>query len=678
MDFEDIANLVNRVAIERKGRPLKDVERIVLKGAWENQTYSKMAALSVGYTEDYLKKDVGPKLWRLLSDIIGQQGVKVTKRNIQNVLQHWAIQESPSASPPSTVPVALAQSPPEVTVQPPTNALMVWPSPRLDGGDFCGRQQDLADLTRWIQSEGCRLLVLWGFQGVGKTALAAKLAAQLRATVELCGYLKLPPDTTSDDVLTTLTTWLAQSTDQPAPPRANPDWIIEQLGQRRCLLIVDQVEHLFADQQLAGIYRPDTETMQGFLRQVAELNHRSCVLWVSREKPVDLSLLQGGRVHEHHLDDLPLAEAKTLLSQCGQFNASAADWQTLEHRYGSNPLLLKSLASTIREVYQRQVGPFLAEPELTIPRALRRGLEQTLGRLSPGELDILYWLALAYEPVPLSGLSEAIRPAPSAAVVQSLLGRSLCHAVASRSEAATRLSLKPMVRAIVLDQLLPMLVAELQAERFGLLHRMPLINMAAGEVVQHQQRQAILDPLVAAVRELCPSEPAMAEKFSRLHQTLRQTCQGHPGYGPGNFIHLCQQLDISISGVDFSGLTIWHGDLRQISLQGANFSQAQFADTAFATALGRNPVAAVSQSGHYLATGDQEGRLLLWECQRGKLQRVLDVGGSQAIHALAFNPQEDMVAVGTESGQIWLWPISTLYQADGLFGHGASVRATGF
>ena len=56
MEFEHIANLVNRVAIERKGRPLKDVERLVLKGSWHHQTYSTMAERAGGYTEDYLKK----------------------------------------------------------------------------------------------------------------------------------------------------------------------------------------------------------------------------------------------------------------------------------------------------------------------------------------------------------------------------------------------------------------------------------------------------------------------------------------------------------------------------------------------------------------------------------------------------------------------------------------------
>ncbi|MGB6013883.1 MAG: hypothetical protein WBG32_04065, partial [Nodosilinea sp.] len=94
MDFEEIVVLINHVAVERKGRPLKDVERLVLKGSWENKTYSAMATPTAGYTEDYLKKDVGPKLWQLLTDLIATdlRGMRVTKRNLQNVLQTWAVQ----------------------------------------------------------------------------------------------------------------------------------------------------------------------------------------------------------------------------------------------------------------------------------------------------------------------------------------------------------------------------------------------------------------------------------------------------------------------------------------------------------------------------------------------------------------------------------------------------------
>ncbi|WP_242052228.1 formylglycine-generating enzyme family protein [Phormidium sp. FACHB-1136] len=90
MEFDEIVERINKAALEKYGRSLVDVERLVLKSAWENKTYAAMTEQAVGYSEHYLKIDVGPNLWRLLTDLVDTPGVRVTKRNIQNVLQTWA------------------------------------------------------------------------------------------------------------------------------------------------------------------------------------------------------------------------------------------------------------------------------------------------------------------------------------------------------------------------------------------------------------------------------------------------------------------------------------------------------------------------------------------------------------------------------------------------------------
>ncbi len=66
------------------------------------------------------------------------------------------------------------------------------PQRREDWGEapdvsiFYGRYEDLVTLTQWLITDRCRLIALLGMGGIGKTALATKLARQ---TVKHFDYL---------------------------------------------------------------------------------------------------------------------------------------------------------------------------------------------------------------------------------------------------------------------------------------------------------------------------------------------------------------------------------------------------------------------------------------------------------------------------------------------------------
>ncbi|PSN12115.1 hypothetical protein C7293_21525 [filamentous cyanobacterium CCT1] len=680
MDFEEIAVLINQAAVERKGRPLKDVERLVLKGSWENKTYSAMATPTVGYTEDYLKKDVGPKLWQFLTDLVDtdRRGIRVTKRNIQNVLQTWAAQglvEPPKADevPPSS---------PEPSAAPAANppVLVVRDSPRIDLADGGGRDAELAQIERWILAERCRTVVLWGLPGVGKTTLAAAIAAAIGPQVDQCGYLALPPDITDEVGLASILHWLDPGALN-LSPQAAVDWVLDQLEQRQVLLILDDMEQLFETQQLLGTYRANTKALQRLFYQGAERHHQSCLVWVSREKPADLSQVQGPRVQECALGELVAEAVRPLLQPAAAPGTGPEAWTDLVDRYGSHPLVLRGIGAILRDMYQGQPKSLLQAHDLVVPMVVQRTFTQALERLLAEEWAILYGLALAQEPMARDDLIAILQPAPEDGVVQSVLGRGWVVSLPVDG-GGLMLSLRPIVQTLVLERLHQELVAELEAESLGWLQRLPLITMTAREVVQERQRAAMLMPLSDELRRRYPTEGALAAKGDRLLKAL-SSLANQPGYGASNLIHLCHYLGLGLSGADFSQLAICQGDLRQVSLQGANFSQAQFSDTAFATALGRDPVAAFSPASapdhhRYLATGDHEGRLLLWDLRRGKLVWMFDEDQSRGVRSLAFSPQGDLLAVGTETGQIWLWPVGTTYQTDVLNRHQVAVGALAF
>ena len=80
--FEVALKIVDAAVFTETARPLKNIEVEVLKGAWLGKTYDQIAVES-GYAPEYIKHDVGPKLWQILSASFGK---KVSKTNLIAVI----------------------------------------------------------------------------------------------------------------------------------------------------------------------------------------------------------------------------------------------------------------------------------------------------------------------------------------------------------------------------------------------------------------------------------------------------------------------------------------------------------------------------------------------------------------------------------------------------------------
>ncbi len=97
---------------------LSDVQEIIFRQAWEGQTYPDIAE-SCGYDANYIK-DVGSKLWKLLSQTFGEE---VTKSNFRSVLRRQCLrpalptQNSVLSEKLQTVPPVLRQSQPTSRVK---------------------------------------------------------------------------------------------------------------------------------------------------------------------------------------------------------------------------------------------------------------------------------------------------------------------------------------------------------------------------------------------------------------------------------------------------------------------------------------------------------------------------------------------------------------------------------
>lgn len=94
--WEKAKQVVDRVVFKQLGEHLRDVEIDVIQASWEGLTYEKMAEryyLSV----NYLRGDVGHKLWQKLSEALGEE---VTKSNFKGALERvWKIEGASVTTP---------------------------------------------------------------------------------------------------------------------------------------------------------------------------------------------------------------------------------------------------------------------------------------------------------------------------------------------------------------------------------------------------------------------------------------------------------------------------------------------------------------------------------------------------------------------------------------------------
>jgi len=93
MTIEDALNIVDSI-LEHKS--LSTIQEAIFRQTWEGKTYSEIAE-KAGYDAAYIR-DVGYKLWQLLSEAFGD---RVTKNNLQVVLRRYSnrsVQANPNGN----------------------------------------------------------------------------------------------------------------------------------------------------------------------------------------------------------------------------------------------------------------------------------------------------------------------------------------------------------------------------------------------------------------------------------------------------------------------------------------------------------------------------------------------------------------------------------------------------
>ena len=674
MDFDTALQLVNDAMSATFSRQLNDVELILFKGVWQGQTYSDIAKES-GYAPSYLGRLVGPKFWQNLSQALGQ---KVSKTSFRAAIEQRYAQSAqlPSSHEPpqQTKPEQLQPSEPlaipTAAIAPPkTNETSKHPS--ADWGEapdvslFYGRVEELATLHQWIITERCRLVALLGMGGIGKSVLSVKLAEQTQEAFDRIIWRTLRNAPTLEDLLRDIVPFV--SNQQETDPSART--LLKCLRQSRCLMVFDNLETILQAGSQAGYFRPGYEDYGELLRLLGETSHPSCVVLTSREKPAVVSTFEGVGMG---VRSLPLSGsleiALALINEKG-LEGTPAQKETLCQQYSCSPLALKIATSSIQELFEGNIGQFLQE-ETIVFNGVRRLLEQQFERLSELEHGIMYWLAINRDWTAVAELGADMVPTvPRVKLLESLESLSWRSLIEKQGG---RYIQQPVVMEYVTERLTEQVANELLTQTFDRLTHHALLKTTIKDFVRTSQCRLILEPILHSLNLQLGSISGTTQQLQTTLDTLRSDAAYRSSYGGGNVLNLCRQLQLDITGYDFSQLAIWQAYLQDVKLHHVNFTQAEFAQTTFKQTFSGVLATTFSADGQVLATGDSNGDVRLWQVADGQPLQTLQ-GHSDWVRTVAFNPEGTLLASGSDEYTIFLWDLKTGQHLRTFADHGGRI-----
>ncbi|MDZ8027281.1 MAG: NB-ARC domain-containing protein [Nostoc sp. DedQUE11] len=564
---------------------------------------------------------------------------------------------------------------------------------RLDWGEaifasvFYGRTEELSTLEQWILDEECRLVAVLGIGGIGKTSLSVKFAQQIQENFEYVIWRSLREAPPVKIILSNLIQFLSdeQETEANLPESFSErlSRLLDYLQNNRCLLILDNAESILRSGSRAGVYREGYEEYGELLRRVGEATHQSCLLLTSREKPKEVALLEGETlpVRSLPLTGLKVAEGQEILKLKG-LSAAEDQWKIMIERYAGNPLALKIVATTIQDIFDGNVTEFLQQ-DTAVFGDIRDVLEQQFERLSDLEKDIMYWLAINRESITLKELREDIAspipPAKLVEAVESLWRRSLIEKAtpALIEKTASLFTLQPVVMEYVTTSLIEQVCEEILTENIDLFRRHTLMKATGKDYVKDTQIRLIIKPLINGLLNILRSKKNIENQLTKILIILRTESPLEPGYTAGNIFNVLSHLETDLSSYDFSYLTVWQADLRNVNLHNTSFAYANLAKSVFVETFGGIFSVSFSPSGKLLGTGDTNGEIRLYHVVNGQ-QLLTCQGHTGWVWSIAFSHDGRILASGSNDQTVKLWDTTTGQCLKTLQGHSAGVRSVAF
>ncbi|MBU7584849.1 MAG: NACHT domain-containing protein [Nostoc sp. TH1S01] len=432
-----------------KGKALTPVEKKFLRGLLCGCSPAEIASIvyqsrSSSTVRVYLSNGLYKYIEEMLSNVSGYS-VKVKNwSRVTYLLEKAGYKKIRFQLPAAIIPRQTQKTQETDLVKIRSTSIQDW-GEAIDVSVFHGRTAELAKTQQWIVQEGCRLLLLLGMGGIGKTAFSVKLAQEIQHHFDYVIWRSLRLSPAPEQIIEQLIQTLL-----PAPEtliaenvEGRISQLIDFLRTNRCLIILDNfdtvlasndndinltVSHQGIKNNVPAFILPQIQYRQGYeiygelIKRVGELKHQSCLILTSREKTPEIAALEGDTlpVRSFRLTGLNQSESLSLLKYKGLVNISEEKFRALSEKYAGNPLFLKLVATTIQDLFGGNIDEFIQQGTVVFGE-IRTILDQQFHRLSQLEKHMMYWLAMNQNAVSVRQLQKNTIPGFSPRLSQRLI-----------------------------------------------------------------------------------------------------------------------------------------------------------------------------------------------------------------------------------------------------------------
>jgi hypothetical protein len=387
MDVNEALQFADQLVFQHTGKHLDSIQKAVVEGTWQKETYEDIAK-KYNLTEKHLS-DVGYKLWQLLSQALGED---IKKTNFRSTFERLNIESSQNPN------ICIGtnhyfnfssqtinhsnQKTQETNINTKSNNHDLTLAPQII--NFHNRETELQTLFYWILNQNTHLISILGLSGIGKTTLVKRFIDlhQQKFDAIVWRSLKFPQslDLLLDDLLK------HHKLDSLPTINDKLKQLFDILTNKKCLIILDDLQNIFIPSQFAGKYQPEYQDYQTLFKMITETQHQSSVILISQEQCPEMECLDEELYPIKSLE-LSGLDNPEILKNTGLKNEDS--WLKLIKLYEGNLLYLKSISILINKNYDDQVADFLAENILHITNQMQSHFYETFHHLSPQEQQIV-------------------------------------------------------------------------------------------------------------------------------------------------------------------------------------------------------------------------------------------------------------------------------------------------